>query len=345
MQARREYRIKLRLLEGEEILHAIGHHAISGVAALIIPVGLLLIALSLYGYTALGGGFTAARDSMAGQLALIDWLLLLLAGALAIFWLLLGSIERSGYRGMRWSLVVMLALVLAVVAYRASGGRLFAPDPSGPQPLSPPGLLLLLLALALAFQSLYTLVDLINDQLILTNMRVIYFNGAVLIPRLIEKQVQRDVMLEDIQNVASRTETYLQHWLGYSTIKVETATFGAPLIFRAANDAREMQRRIMTERRRLLQQQTERNFDQLVATRVYADQAERPNWSYPFRVFAIPGPLRWLLNDNPLVDPAQRSLTWYPHWIFLARDLIWPLGALVIAIALLALVAARAWPI
>lgn len=344
MQAQRDYRIKLRLLEGEQILYTIGHHAVSGVAALIFPVGMLLIILWLYGYIAFGGGFTMARDSLAvGQLEWIDWLLLVLVGMLALTWLLLGSVERQGYRKTRWGLVGMLVTVLLVLVYRLSGGRLFAPDPFGAQPFGPPGILLLLLALGFAAQAIYIFVDLINDQFILTNRRVIYFNGAVLIPYLIEKQVQRDVMLEDIQNVASRTETYLQHWLSYGTIKVETATFGAPLIFSAAHDAREMQRRIMSERQRLLQQQTERNFDQLVATRVYKDEGERSPWSYSFRVFSFPRPLGWMLDENPRIDPAQRSLTWYPHWIFLLRALSWPLGTLVIAASLLVLLSSVAW--
>lgn len=344
MQAQREYRIKLRLLEGERILYTIGHHAVSGVAALILPVGILLIVLGLYLYIALGGGFTISRDVFsAGQIDLLDWIVLSQAVMLFGVWLFLGSVERKSYRATRWSMIIMIVFLIGFLIYRVAGWRLFVPAAIGLQPFGPFAVLLLVLAAIIAAQALYVLVDLINDQLILTNMRVIYFNGAVLIPYLIEKQVQRDVMLEDIQNVASRTETYLQHWLRYGTIIVQTANQDAPLFFRAANDAREMQRRIMTERQHLLQQQTERDFDSLIATRVYEDKSQSATWSYPFRVLVIPRILRWLLNDNPLVDHKQRSLTWYPHWVFLVRDLTWPLGTLATAVALMVPIALFGW--
>ena len=343
MQAQRAYRIELKLLEGERVLHTTGHHVISLVAVLVVPVVLLVAALSLYSYIALGGSFTAERDIFIGTLALVDWLFLLVSLLLLLFWLLLGSVERSGYRATRWLLLLVLFIVLVIVAYRATGGVLFAPNPAGAQPFTPLGLWLLLITLGSATFAAYQFFDLINDQLILTNTRIIYFNGAVLIPGLIEKRVQRDVMLEDIQNVSAQTRTYLEHWLNYSTIQLQTANIDSSLLFHAAHGARTMQQRIMRERQRLLELQYERNFSRLVETRVYEAKAEPPVWDYPHQIIVVPHWLRWLLKDNPLVDREQRQVLWYPHWIFLIKVVSWPLVILIVTIAILRLVTNLVW--
>jgi hypothetical protein len=343
MQAQRAYRIELKLLDGEQVLYAIGHHVVSLVAALIMPISFMVAALSLYVYIALGGGFTAERDIIAGTLALVDWLFLLLSLLLLLLWLLLGSVERGSYRATRWSLLLMLIVILLMVAYRATGGMLFAPNATAAQPFTPLGLSLLLISLVSAVSTMYQLFDLINDQLILTNMRIIYVNSAVLIPGLIEKRVQRDVILEDIQNVSARTQTYLEHWLNYSTIQLQTANVDVPLLFRAANNAHAMQQRIMRERQRLIEQQHERNFSRLVATRVYATKAEPPLWDYPHPVIVVPRWLRWLLKDNPQVDRQQRQVLWYPHWIFLIKVVVWPLVIMTVTIVILRLIANLAW--
>lgn len=343
MQAQRAYRIELKLLEGERVLHTIGHHVISLVAALVMPVGLLVALLSLSIYLALGGSFTAERDILIGRLAVVDWLFLLVALLLLLLWLLLGSVERGGYRVTRWSLLLVLLSLLIMVAYRATGGILFTPNPAGAQAFTPLGLWLLFIGLGCTLFAAYQLFDLINDQLILTNMRIIYFNGAVLIPGLIEKRVQRDVMLEEIQNVSAQTRTYLEHWLNFSNIQLQTANIDSSLLFRAANGARTMQQRIMHERQRLLEQQYERNFGRLVATRVYATKAEPPVWDYPHPIIVVPRWLRWLLHNNPLVDREQRQLLWYPHWIFLLKVVSWPLIILIATVVILRFIANLVW--
>ena len=343
MQAQRAYRIELKLLEGEHVLYAIGHHVVSLVAALVLPIGLMVTALSLYIYLALGGSFTAERDIVAGILVPIDWLFLLLSLLLLLLWLLLGSVERGGYRATRWSLLITLITVLLMVAYRATGGVLFVPNATVVQPFTPLGLVLLIVSLGSAAFAAYQFFDLINDQLILTNMRVIYVNGAVLIPGLIEKRVQRDVILEEIQNVSARTQTYLEHWLNYSTIQLQTANVDVPLLFRAANDAHAMQQRIMRERQHLIEQQYERNFSRLVATRVYTTKAEPPVWDYPHPVIEVPHWLRWLLKDNPQVDRQQRQVLWYPHWIFLIQAVVWPLVIMAATIMILRLITNLVW--
>lgn len=331
---------KLALLDGEKILFTIDHHWLAGVTTLVIPVSILLIALGLLIYSAVGGGFAITFSGPRFALDLWGWLTVGLVAFIGALWVLMGVVDRDGYQVRRWGLVALGLVVVVVLAYRAAGGEIYSYDPGQAGRLVPVTLLLLLVVLVAAFVVFYLLIDLLADKLILTDQRVVYYNGAVLVPGLIERQIQQDIMLEDIQNALSRTETYLQHWLNYSNITVQAANAGPPISFRAANDAKEMQRRIFTARGDLVKRQTGRNFAQLVNTRVYDDKVEKRPYSYNYPVIKVPFFARWFLADNPLVDRAQGTIVWYPHWIFLIRALVWPLGVFVLIVVPLLLAGA-----
>lgn len=328
------------LLEGEEVLYEIDHHWLAGVTALVIPVSVLLIFSGLAIYSAVGGGFTVEYRGPQIELDMVAWLQVGLVAFIGALWVLLGVVERDGYQARRWGLVAMGFVVVVALAFRIAGGELFVPGAGAVNLLRPVSLLLLLFAVMAAIIIFYLLVDLLNDRLYLTNVRVVYFNGAIIIPRLIEKQVQQDIMLEDIQNILSRTETYLQHWFNYGTITVTAANAGQPIVFRAANEAKEMQRRIFTARTELLKRQNSRNFAQLINARVYNDKVEKTSYSYPFPVTRTPAFARWAVANNPEVDLAQGSVTWRPHWLFLASAVALPLLAFAGITAVLVAIAA-----
>lgn len=328
MASQRAQGARFPLLEGEELLHEIDHHWLAGVTTLVIPVSILLIVSGLYLYTAVGGGFTVAYMGPRIGLDLAGWLSVGLVAFIGALWVLLGVVDRDGYHWRRWGLLALGLMLVIVIAYRGAGGEIYTVDSAEANPLKPVSLLLLTAAVAAAIVVVYLLVDLLHDKLYLTTMRVVYYNGAVLIPRLVEKQVQQDLMLEDVQNVLSRTETYLQHWFKYGNITVQAANAGPPITFRAANEAKEMQRRIFTARGDLLKRQSGRNFAQLINAQVYNEKGPRAAYSYPYPVRTIPFFARWFLDDNPKVNVADGSVTWYPHWIFLVRALLWPLGTL-----------------
>lgn len=335
MQLQRARGARPRLLDDEEILFVIDHHWLTGVISLVIPVGVTLIFLCLAVYTALGGGFTIEFRGPRLRFDLLSWLYLGLLAFLAAIWLLMGVADREAFRGRRWTLLSMGLVVVLVLVFRVFGGELFVPGAEDASPFRPLSLLLLLGAVGSAFFALYVLVDLVYDKLFLTNQRVIYYNSAVLIPGLIEKHVQREVMLEDIQNVLSSTETYLHHWLDYGNITVQAANAGKPVAFRGANHTKEMQRRIFGIRGELLKRQAGRDFATLINTRVYEEKPPKPPYSYPYPIIRTPFFARWVLDDNPKVDVAQGSVTWYPHWIFLALALIWPVLAFLVVAVLL----------
>ncbi len=325
MASSRDRSWRLTLLEGEEILYHIDRHWLSGVTTLVIPVSILLIALGLFIYTAVGGALEVQYPGPRFQIDLVGWLFMALVAFIGALWVLMGVVDSDGYHSRRWGLLAMGLVVVVILSFRVAGGELFRVDTGQFNLFKPTALVLLVVTLVASIVVFYLLVDLLADKLILTNMRVIYYNGAILIPRLIEKQVQQDIMLEDIQNIVSRTETYLQHWFNYSNITVTAANAGQPINFRAANEAKEMQRRIFTARREMLARQGARNFTQLINARVYDDKVDKTPYSYPFPVLKMPFFARRVLVDNPVVDVGQGTVTWYPHWIFLARALLWPL--------------------
>ncbi|MEI8167706.1 MAG: PH domain-containing protein [Chloroflexales bacterium] len=349
MATEHKHHERLSLLEGEEILHTIQHHWLAGVTTLAIPVGVLLIATGLYSYNAVGGGFTFVYTGPRFAPDLIDWLDGALVAFIAALWALLGMVDHEGHHGHqgakgqqrdRWWLLTMALVVIGLIAFHASGGQLYVIDPAQAAPFHPFNLLLLLIILVTGVNILYLIIELLEETLYLTNRRVIYYNGATLIPHLIEKQVQKDLMLEDVQNVLSRTETYLQHWLNYGNITVQAANAGPPISFRAANEAKEMQQRIMSARRTMLQQQTDYSYTTLINTRVYGDNVAAPPRSYPYAVTQIPSFMRWLLHDNPRIDAAQGTIIWYPHWIVMVQMLLWPLITTGTVMVLLLIVAA-----
>ena len=340
MRVQRKHQGHLSLLEGEEILYTIGHHWLAGMTTLVIPVMILLITVGLYSYNALGGSFTFAYAGPTFALDLLDWLQIGLLMVIGALWQLLGMVEQKGSQGRRWSLVALALVVFSLLAFHATGGQWVTFDPAQAAPFHPFNLLLLAMALFTMVVISYRVLELLEQKLFLTTMRVIYVHGAILIPRLIERQAQQDLMLEDVQNVLSRTETYLQHWFNYGNITVQASNAGPPITFKAANQAKEMQRRIMNTRRTMLQAQSVHSYTTLIHTRVYGDKVAPPQQIHAYPVVTIPPFMRWLLHDNPRIDQAQGTLIWYPHWVVLIQTLLWPLGALVLVVGLLSTAAA-----
>src|SRR4029078_13038813 len=74
--------------------------------------------------------------------------------------------------------------------------------------------------------SIYIAIDWSNDHLVLTNLRVIADDEVLLV-----RHVQDQLLLSDIQSVNARTHTYLQQWLKYGTITIQSASPGRKLIF------------------------------------------------------------------------------------------------------------------
>lgn len=326
---RRDAAAAIDLLEGEEILHVTGRHWILLIVNLIPSVSIMLIALGLVVYRGVGGQFISIEPTSVPVIDTANRVLLALLTSMAAFWLFLRYQfpKQAGVR--QWVLGFSVALAL-LVAFRALGGQLFRIDPFAATPFDLINGLLILVALVSAVMGVYTFFNWSNDELVLTNQRVIYDNDTVFIPRLLERRIQQQLPVREVQNVVARTETYLQHWFNYGTVVVQSANVGRKLVFNAANGPLEMQGKIMAEVRKLQGQRSEQNFENLIEAKVYNNAPPPPRRQFRLRRFTAPRALLWVLPENPEIDEAKGTITWRPHWLFLIQALLRPFALLAI---------------
>ncbi|MFQ3663930.1 MAG: PH domain-containing protein [Chloroflexaceae bacterium] len=322
----------------EKILFVIGRHWIVLLARMILP----LMALALFGglamYRAAGGTFLVREVGSTTGLDALNWLLAFVAGGLLFVWLVL-YVRGARTRRPRRVLLLGVGAVLLLLYYRYSGGRIFAIEPE--LALSQRGdvwnILLIILALASVFMLLFTFYDWLNDELILTNQRVVFDNDQVFIPRLIEQRVQQQIFLEDVQDVNAKTATYPQHILKYGTVTVKSARFGGNIVFESASQPMEMQRQIMDQVRTLRKRMTVADYQRMIDERIYGKKTSTGKTT---TVLKQTRPARWLnalFPENPEIDEKTLTYTWRPHWLFMLRAQIGPTLLLVSGLLILAL--------
>jgi hypothetical protein len=310
----------------EQILHVTGRHLIVLLGRLVAPVLSLLFFGGMALYRGTGGGFIVTDTGLGPGFDLINWLLVVVGAALALIWLAL-LVRGQPTRQARLILGIVIAVLGLLIYFRSTGGRLFYHDAQmfAGQALDGLNLVLLLLTAASIGSLLFIGYDWLNDELILTNQRVVYDNDQVLIPILLERREQQQIFLEDVQDVNATTETYAKHWLGYGTIKVKSARINGDITFESASEPMLMQQKIMGQVRALRKTLSDQNYVRLVEDRVYGQKGAPDKPSLQLRETRVMRWLRWLVPDNPEIDEATATIIWRPHWLFLLRGLIGPL--------------------
>jgi hypothetical protein len=321
----------IELSTQERIIHVTGRHYIVLLGRLVIPVLALLLFGGLAFYRSIGGGFLVTRTDAPVELDPLNWLLIGLIIIMALMWTALWVRGKKTARA-RTILVIAAAALTLLTYYRYIGGRVFYLDPvqfSG-QGGDTPNLLLIGLAVISAIAVLFTSYDWLNDELIVTNQRVVYDDDTVIIPRLIEQRSQQQIFLEDVQDVSTATKTYPQQWLGYGKIEVKSARFNGNIVFESANDPKRMQAAIMDQVKALRKAATTQDYGRLVAERVYGEKGPPP--PRPQLKTQETEAWRWLrkiVPANPEVNAEKGELVWRPHWLFLAQALIGPFTLLI----------------
>lgn len=325
----------------ERILHVTGRHYIVLLGRLVVPVLSLILFAGLALYRWAGGGFFASPADVPAGFDLFNWLLALLLTLMGVAWLAL-AVRGKPTVGARRALVVAGALLAGLIYLRANGWRVFYIDPGmfPDQGLDLWNIGLMLLAALAAGGVFFTAYDWLNDELILTNQRVVYDNDQVIIPRLVEQRVQQQIFLEDIQDVAAATKTYPQHLLGYGTIEVKSARFNGNIFFESAKDPMKMQAAIMGQVRAMRKSLSEQNYGRLVGERVYGLKAPGERPAVRTRTTQAWRWLRTIVPANPEINEATGQYTWRPHWLFLAQALIEPFTVLLVG-AIVLLLGAR----
>jgi hypothetical protein len=322
----------------EEILHVIGRHWVVLLARLIPPLFCVLAFGGLALYRAVGGTFLVSDSGAPIGLDLLNWILVAVNIGLMLAWLAL-YVRGKQTRRTRNIIVGVAAVILLLTWYRYNGGRVFFIDPVlySDQQTDSLNTVLILLTVVSGIFMLFTFYDWLNDELILTNQRVVYDNDQVFIPRLLEQRVQEQIFLEDVQDVSAKTATYPQHLLNFGTVIVKSARIGGNIEFHAADGPLEMQAKIMGQVRGLRQRMSMDTLDTLIEERVYNNRAPKAKLSATIKQTHAMRLLKFIFIENPEFDENKGEYTWRPHWLFQLRALLGPLTLLLLGLFSIAL--------
>lgn len=326
--------------DDEQILYVIGRHWVVLVGRLIVPVLAILIFSGLALYRSAGGGFLVTETGEPTGLDFVNWLLIGVIGVLVLLWASLW-VRRSKDRRARNVLLGVGGALLLLIYFRSGGGRVFYIDRMmfADQGTDFINIVLIGLALLSGMFTLFGFYDWLNDELILTNRRVVYDNDQVYIPRLLEQRVQQQIYLQDIQDVNSNTKTYTQHWLGYGSVEVKSARIGGNIVFASAHDAKEMGRQIMNQVKALRKEHSARDFDRMIEDQVYGNKPAKQKQTFSLKRTQLAGPFRWVLVENPDINEDTSTIIWRPHWLFQLQALGLPLAGLLAGLLVVALLA------
>jgi hypothetical protein len=211
------------------------------------------LALGLALYRSVGGTFLAAGVDQTGRIDAVNALL----GAPAIILLVIWWFQsRRSPQPVRATLLLLgVGLPALAIFFRFQGDQLLYIDPLNPRG----GDLLNLFLLAVSFVMLaiiaYIVIDWANDYLILTTTRVVYEDRQeVPLIGVILSNIQQQILIDDIQQVNVRQESYFEYVLYQLFGRFGFQRYGAVilrsfsprrLVFEFATDPMEMQRAIL----------------------------------------------------------------------------------------------------
>jgi hypothetical protein len=322
----------LDLSEDEEILHVTGRHWIALAKRLILPLIAILLFAGIAFYRSIGGGFIVTDTGQPVGFDLINWGLIGVEALLLLLWTSLwvrttGKKKPKKEDQRTRNILLGIGAVIALVIYfRYNGGRLLYVNPTmfGGQSLDVVNIVLIVFAVISLLFVFFSTYDWLNDELILTNKRVVYDNDEVFIPRLIERRVQEQIYIEDVQDVVAATKTYSQHWLGFGVVIVKSARIGGQITFNAAANPKEMQKKIMDQVNAYRKQYTAAEFDRMIETKVYDAKGEKKVFKKDITTSHGMRMLGWIFEENPEINEDNGTITWRAHWIFVLRALIGP---------------------
>lgn len=335
LQTRRSPRVDLERDEGEEILSTTRRHWVVLLRRSFIFLIIGVVSAELSNYRAQGGAFFVTGVDLEGRFDLINTVLLGFIALLGFFW---WRLRRRKPKKPPLGLPYLLGIgVLGLAFYfRFQGGRLLYInrfDAAGADALN-------VALMALAFLSIplliYIVIDWADDFLILTNTRVVYEDRQAIpvlswiFPGLFLRHVQQQMMISDIQQINYRSETYREYWLGlkprpaYGTVVIRSFS-PRSLIFRQAIRPQIVQEQIQTEVGKLRRQQEPELLRKMIEDQVYGNKP--PKSPGPaIQVVERAGPIPWLFPPNPHIDYEREIVVWRPDWVFMALQLMRPIG-------------------
>lgn len=331
--------IHLEMEEGERLLHVARFHWLVLVRDALPPLVVALGAAGIALYRAVGGRFLVSGDNTTGSTGLdfLNWFfILLILGFGALWWRTqYGDIKlpRLAYLIRTLFIIAIIVVLLGVVLFRFSGGRLFYIDPySAGHASDVLNISLMLLALVAALYLFYVIHDWSENFLVITNLRVVLDEEEYLVQRR-----QQLIAISDVQQVNVKAEGYLKYWLGFGTIVVRSFS-PRTLTFDYATNPQLIQQIIMGEVNKLRRTEEPELLRQMIEDQVYGNKA-KPT-TIPVQIKERENKLpSWFFPPNPQIDTQRDMITWRPSDVFVLLSISRPIllfAALTAGVVLLA---------
>jgi len=347
----------VQTFEGEPVLHRTTRHWIVLLMRGFIPLLIALLAGALALYRFLGGTFIQPGVRRAGQFTIVEFILVALILAVLFFWQRSAALRAKNKNKKKSSFGVeflpdlpylfAVGLLGLMLYFRLLGGEiLYIPPFSVPQNDIFNQLLLLVSFISLGIL-VYIAIDWSNDFLILTPTRVIFEDTELLV-----RQIQQELVIENIQQVNVRADSYLAYLLGYVRnwtqrimrrlgfrdrpadtpqavyAKIIVGSYSPQtLIFEYADHPYLMQSKIQGEVSKLRRQQDVETLRRLIENQVYENKP--PKSATPqieVDIAEASGVLGWFYHPNPEVkqDGGFEALTWRPVKLFMLQAIARP---------------------
>ena len=345
----------VKTFEGEPILHRTGRHWIVLLIRGFVPLLIALLAGGLAFYRFTGGTFIRPGVRRAGQFGLVEIILVALIMVVLFFWQRSARIRAKDKKKPTLGIMFLpdlpylfgVGLLGLMLYFRLQGGEVFYIEPFSTPQNDLFNQLLLLFSFISLIVLVYIAVDWSNDFLILTPTRVIFEDTELLV-----RQIQQEIVIENIQQVNVRADSYLAYLLGYFRnwsqrimrrlgfrskpadtpqavyARIIVGTYSPQtLIFERADHPYEMQSKIQGEVNKLRKQQDVDTLRRLIENQVYENKPQKSATpQIEVDIEEATGLFGWFNHPNPEVkqDSGFDALTWRPVKLFMLQAIARP---------------------
>ncbi|MGB9753220.1 PH domain-containing protein [Roseiflexus castenholzii] len=321
-------------LEPDEQVFLVGkRHWIELLQSSLVFLVIAVITAAIALFRAAGGALLIMREGVTRPLtdpiniALFTLLLVLVA-----LWAR-GEAKKQRRKDTPWrnpDVLYLLAIFAlgAAIWFRLSGGELIVIDPTYSRAGDAINIVLSVTTLLMLAAVAYLYNDWRNDVLIVTNRRVIYDEETMFI-----RHVRQQILIDDIQQVNVRADTYQATLFGYGKIIIRSFS-PRTLEFDFAARPREIEKAIMDQVRNLRRRQEPDLLRTLIENQVYGNKPQQQS-APSVQVRAQRFPLPALYPPNPEIFPDR--IVWRPSWVYVLIRLLRPLGGFAITMVVLAL--------
>jgi uncharacterized membrane protein len=317
-----------KLEEGEYFIHKAKRHWIILLQRLIIPVGIIAVMLLTVLFRLSGAEILSTTDDV-GRFDAISILIVLGIGGL-LFAYFRSRARFPKNRAMRRNYIFGVLVLIGLLFFYLAGGQLvaFTGPSSGMDGLNT---LLVVASLIMLLVIDFTVYDWRSDDLIVTNMRVIYEDY---VPFFKDFRLQTEI--DNVQSVVAKSETYLQNLLGYGTVIVQSAgqtriVFTGCSDFESEADPLTGFRKRVSQAQKFIQAEVDKRrnarspleLSNLIEKQVYGQ--EQVLTQPPVSVRAGRGG-SWIFPQNPTIrGDKNRTVIWHKFWLFGLLELFRPL--------------------